>query len=369
MPMSASHTASTPCPVCGSQAIESIARVDGKTGETLLTVNCSACGLGRIDPLPTQPELEAWYTHRYRQDYKQAVSPALRHVLRAGRNALDRWGWLQTQLAQGVGHLPSSAVTLDIGASSGEFVDLMRQRGMQAHGIEPHAGYAAHARETLGLSVEHGALHQVLPRQADQRFDLISMFHVLEHLVDPVETLRLFARKVSPQGLLLIEVPNATRFCAPRYMFFRAHTLYFTQASLHQTLRAGGWSVVAHNHADDDNLMVLARPAPDPGAAHVPVRWQPGRALIEAQNRRTWPAYLADQLRSGRWLRKLRQRQEEKKTVRGVSSARSLLDALYQDDLRLPGAPAAAPGRVQSTRLQALAALSIGGSLGAAIDL
>jgi hypothetical protein len=115
--------------------------------------------------------------------------------------------------------------------------------------------------------------------------------------------------------------------------------------------------------------MVLARPAPDPGAAHVPVRWQPGRALIEAQNRRTWPAYLADQLRSGRWLRKLRQRQEEKKTVRGVSSARSLLDALYQDDLRLPGAPAAAPGRVQSTRLQALAALSIGGSLGAAIDL
>lgn len=95
--------------------------------------------------------------------------------------------------------------------------------------------------------------------------------------------------------------------------------------------------MVAHNHADDDNLMVLARPAPDPGAAQTPVNWQPSRALIDAQNRRTWPAYLADQLRSGRWLRKLRQRQEEKQTVRGFSSARSLLDALYQDDRRLPG--------------------------------
>lgn len=332
LPMRTPPIAVTPCPVCGSQHAEPIARVDGKTSEPLLTVNCSACGLGRIDPLPTRPELEAWYTHRYRQEYKQAASPALRHVLRAGRNARDRWEWLQTQLGHDSVHLPASSVTLDIGASSGEFVDLMRQRGMQAHGIEPHAGYAAHAREALGLAVAHGALHDVLPSHADKRFDLISMFHVLEHLVDPVETLKLLAAKASPASHLFIEVPNATRFCAPRYMFFRAHTLYFTQTALHQTLQAGGWEVVVHNHAEDDNLMVLARPTPDRGPDQVPINWQPSRALIEAQNQRTWPAYLADQLRSGRWLRKLRLRQEEKRTAHGFSSARSLLDALYQDD-------------------------------------
>ena len=338
LPMRTSPNAVTPCPVCGSQHAEPIARVDGKTGEPLLTVHCSACGLGRIDPLPTRQELEAWYTHRYRQEYKQAASPALRHVLRAGRHALNRWEWLQTHLGHGSASLSASSVTLDIGASSGEFVDLMRQRGMQAHGIEPHAGYAAHAREALGLAVAHGALHHVLPGHADKRYDLISMFHVLEHLVDPVETLRLLASKASPACHLFIEVPNATRFCAPRYMFFRAHTLYFTQASLHQTLQAGGWEVVAHNQADDDDLRLLARPAPDPGPDQAPVNWQPSRALIEAQNQRTWPAYLADQLRSGRWLRKLRLRQDEKRAVRGFSSARSLLDALYQDGRLLTSA-------------------------------
>jgi len=366
--MSTSNTTLTPCPVCGSQQAEPIARVDGKTGEPLLTVNCSCCGLGRIDPLPTRQELAAWYTHRYRQDYKQAASPALRHVLRAGRHARDRWAWLQSHFGSGSRHLPTSSVTLDIGASSGEFVDLMRQRGMQAHGIEPHAGYATFARERLGLSVEHGALHRVLPDHADQHYGLISMFHVLEHLVDPVETLQLLAQKASPGGHLLIEVPNATRFCAPSYMFFRAHTLYFTQTSLHQTLQAGGWNVVAHNHADDDNLMVLARPAPARGVDHVPMHWQPGRALIEAQNRRTWPAYLADQLQSGRWLLKLRQRQEEKQTVRDFSSARSLLDALYQDDSQL-NLPKGASPRQQSQRAQTMAALGVGLGLGTFLEL
>jgi hypothetical protein len=53
----------------------------------LITVSCSDCGLGHIDPLPTDQELAEWYATQYRQAYKSAVQPALRHVLRAGRNA------------------------------------------------------------------------------------------------------------------------------------------------------------------------------------------------------------------------------------------------------------------------------------------
>jgi hypothetical protein len=91
LPMCTSPIPVTPCPVCGAQHAEPIARVDGKTNEPLLKVNCRVCGLGRIDPLPTRLELEAWHPHYYRQEYKHAASPALRHVLRAGRNARDRW--------------------------------------------------------------------------------------------------------------------------------------------------------------------------------------------------------------------------------------------------------------------------------------
>jgi uncharacterized Zn finger protein len=79
--------AHTACPCCGSQSAQIIADQDGKTGERLITVSCSDCGLGHIDPLPTDQELAEWYATQYRQAHKSAVQPALRHVLRAGRNA------------------------------------------------------------------------------------------------------------------------------------------------------------------------------------------------------------------------------------------------------------------------------------------
>ncbi len=333
--MNKAITCLTPCPVCGSTHAEAVAHIDGKTGEPLVTVNCNGCGLGRIDPLPTVQALEAWYASHYRQDYKGAFQPALRHVLRAGRNALDRWGWLQQQLSShGLG-LPSGASTLDIGASSGEFVYLAQARGHHAHGIEPHAGYASHARDTLGLRVENGSLHQLLPQKHEGQFDLVSMFHVLEHLTDPLATLQLIKRKTAPGGCLLIEVPNATRFCSPRYMFFKAHTLYFTQTSLHQTLHAAGWHVLAHNEATDDNLLVLAQPSSPTAEATTPA-WQANRALVQAQQRRTWPAYLVDQLTSGRVVQKMNKRQEEKRMVRGFDGARAVLDHLYQQSTHRP---------------------------------
>ncbi len=324
----ATAVAITACPVCGSRQIDSVALIDGKTGDALHTVNCLGCGLGRIDPLPTRQELAQWYTHHYRQNYKGAVQPALRHVLRAGRNALDRWDWLQLQRIRHGLNLPASSITMDIGASGGEFVYLMKQRGYRARGIEPHAGYAAHARDALGLEVQGATLHDALPQLPPGEVGLFSMFHVLEHLVDPIDTLQEIRRKTSRDGLLFIEVPNATRFCSPRYMFFRAHTLYFTQASLHQTLRIADWNIVAHNHAQEGNLRVLASPSKPPTSATL--QYRADTALVQAQHRRRWPSYIARQLTSGQFVRKLATRIEEHRTAARFSEGRSLLDHLYQ---------------------------------------
>lgn len=335
----------TPCPICGDRFAEPVARRDGKTGKPLLTVQCHTCGTGRIDPLPTPAALQDWYTHQYRQDYKQAERPALRHVLRAGRNARQRWSWLQAALETHGLFLPEAAQTLDIGASSGEFVDLMRRQGYRAMGIEPHAGYAAHARDDLGLSIRHGTLHQHLPDIPDGSLGLISLFHVFEHLVDPVETLDLMHRKLSPQGLLLIEVPNATRFCAPSYLFFRAHTLYFTAHTLRQTLEASGWTVVTHSAPDSDNLLILARPGDRRQAA---MAWRNDQGLTAAQRRRRWSAYLVDQLISGRWWLQHQRRREERQSAGAFAGARPLLDALHA-----PASSLAHPPQGSRTRYRA----------------
>ena len=329
-----SHTgthlnAKTPCPSCGGKSAQIVANRDGKTNEPLITISCSDCGLGRIDPLPTDQELADWYATHYRQAYKSAVQPALRHVLRAGRNAQKRWQWLRENSA---GLDPAKSTQpkqcLDIGSSSGEFVYLLQTLGFKAKGIEPHEGYAAYARSMLGIDINNGTLQHCLSGEASQSFDLISMFHVLEHLPNPTSALRSIGEKLKPEGMLYIEVPNATRLCSPHYMFFRAHTLYFTGPSLRNLLRRSGFKVVSHNPDSSDNLNLVVQYAPSTNAQHPKDLSHP---LVAAQNARRWMPYLIQQLRDGQPMRKWRIRKEEKRTAAQYANGHALLKNLYEN--------------------------------------
>ena len=319
--------AHTACPSCGGWSAQIVANQDGKTGEALITVSCSDCGLGRIDPLPTDQELAEWYATQYRQAYKSAVQPALRHVLRAGRNAQWRWQWLR-QNSRGLepAHNTQAPRSLDIGSSSGEFVYLMHTLGFQAKGIEPHAGYATYARNMLGIDVNNVTLQEGLASEAARSLDLISMFHVLEHLPDPVSALRTMGEKLKPEGLLYIEVPNALRLCSPHYMFFRAHTLYFTGETLRNLLEIAGFKIVAHNADASDNLSVVAQFV---NAQNTSAARDASHPLVSAQQARRWVPYLLQQLRDGQPLRKWRVRQEEKRNAAQYADGLSLLNDLY----------------------------------------
>lgn len=183
--------AKTTCPCCGELDSRVISTIDGKTGQNLLTLSCDKCGLGRIDPMPSAEQLADWYANEYREAYKEAVQPALRHVLRAGRNAINRWSWFVDSSPKNYWDSPlSEKMSLDIGASSGEFVMLMKTLGFQASGIEPHVGYSKYANQVLGLSVKHGVLQERLGDEEGGSLDLVTMFHVLEHLTDPVASLQ-----------------------------------------------------------------------------------------------------------------------------------------------------------------------------------
>lgn len=310
----------TNCPSCLRSGGTVVATRDGKTGEPLVVVQCDHCGLGHVDPMPTAQALEDWYSHHYRQDYKGATTPRLSHLLRAARIASGRWEWASARLGAG---MPGRA--LDIGASSGEWVYLLHSLGVNARGVEPHQGYCAFARESLGLDVVAGTLQQHLPAMPAGGFDLVSMFHVLEHLAEPVETLRAIARLLSPQGRLFIEVPDVAGMSSPNNTFFRAHTLYFSAHSLHLLVQAAGFELVADNFQEGGNLRVLLRPATQP----APAAWRPSDALVRGQQARRWHHYLWHRLKEGHAWRRHLARLEEKRTARRYPDARALLDATY----------------------------------------
>ena len=320
--------AETACPNCGSRSSQIIANKDGKTNDALITVSCSDCGLGRIDPLPTDHELAEWYATQYRQAYKSAVQPALRHVLRAARNAQLRWQWLcQNTVGLDPYQKTDTKRSLDIGSSSGEFVYRLHTLGYQAKGIEPHQGYATYARNMLGIDINNGTLQHCLANEAPSSFDLISMFHVLEHLPDPIAALRNIGEKLKSEGLLYIEVPNAMRLCSPNYMFFKAHTLYFTGHTLRTLLEKSGFKVVAHNPDNLDNLSLLAQYVNSNNASPLSDTSHP---LVSAQKARRWVPYLLRQLKDGQPVRKWRVHREEKQTAAQYADSLALLKDIYE---------------------------------------
>ena len=111
----------------------------------------------------------------------------------------SRFVWLIQQCGR-------NAAVLDVGAGDGSFVELMRNLGLDAVGYEPDPIAQSNFPSSLKPHIREGALEDLLNHE--QRFDLIFLSHVIEHLYDPQHTVALLAQLLSPMGHLLITTPN-----------------------------------------------------------------------------------------------------------------------------------------------------------------
>jgi SAM-dependent methyltransferase len=136
---------------------------------------------------------------------------------------------------------------LDIGCSTGALLAAFKQRGYaDPEGLDPSPACATIAWETHGILVHTGTAADVatLPR----RYGLVTLSAVLEHLLDPLQTLRGVRQVLDDDGLLFIEVPDVEGFSAcaraPFQEFSVEHINYFSTASLTSLLGAIGFTRV-----------------------------------------------------------------------------------------------------------------------------
>ena len=233
-----------PCAITGSRSAIVICQND-RHGQVLRNVISKESGLIFVDPVPFE-STEDFYKTEYRKSYKGVHQPKSKHVYRAGNVALQRFSRLSKLLSQG-------ARCLDAGSSSGEFVYLLRKRGFDAHGVEANLPYAEYSQKELGISV---CVSPFSEYQTDERFDLITMFHVLEHLENPVRDLSSLAGFLKPDGKLVIEVPN---ILYPDMSFTHkwhpGHLFSFTDQTLSMLLEKSGFKVIScHPIEDRGNL-------------------------------------------------------------------------------------------------------------------
>lgn len=186
------------CPVCDHASSTHVANLDRRF-KKLPTQCCDACGLLYTNPMPTEDELVAYYTKHYRLDYQMAATrPKPKHIVKRNREAAGR-------IAQVVKLLPNNARTLDFGCGSGEFVGQMLNEGVDAHGFEPGETYGSYAQGNLGERIKIATWQDAT---YDKPFDLVTSFHVIEHVRDPIAAMSKMVEWLAPDGMVYIEVPD-----------------------------------------------------------------------------------------------------------------------------------------------------------------
>lgn len=319
------HACPIPCNLCGGTEV-SILSNRGRSGKPLRTVICQACGLVWSDPRPH--DARQFYEEEYRLSYKHSYSPKSKHVLRAGHVALSRFEKIEPLLS-GV------KAVLDVGTGGGEFAYLLQSLGHGVNGIEPNRGYAAYSIQEYGLTVQVGFVQDVaFPPDS---FDVVTIWHVLEHTEDPGFILSLLRSWLKPDGTLVVEVPNVEATCqAPGSTFHEAHLYNFNVVSLRRLARKHGLYETKHLISRDGGniTMFLSRTEPLVQGrydAAIPGNCEWISRIVRRHSNVRRHLTPVPYLRA--WQRLCRSLQERRETA-DERSGKALLDRLYASRLR-----------------------------------
>jgi 2-polyprenyl-3-methyl-5-hydroxy-6-metoxy-1,4-benzoquinol methylase len=230
---------------------------------------CSTCGAGYLDPRPTPETIGRayanYFTHERSLDYAElgALAKLRRRLANGYRNARygttdapsNRLGLavaalmpnVQADIDAGMRHLPRPAPgdrLLDLGCGNGEFLSRARSAGWEVVGVD-FDEEAVGVAKGRGLDVRLGGVEVLDPKV--ERFHVITMSHVIEHVHDPRGVIEACHALLRPGGLLWMETPNIASIGHETYrsswrgLEAPRHLVIFNHRALRQTLSNAGF--------------------------------------------------------------------------------------------------------------------------------
>jgi len=232
------------CPLCNSSQVARTFSVDDECDMFM----CKKCGAGFLHPFPKNLYAEEYYLP-YITSKSNLPGFIAKHI-RDGRSASADWRHI-SRIREIESFICESSTgeggrrLLDVGCGTGEFLRVAKELRFEAWGTEISEYARNFCRSQFGLNVLHPDSLNELPLT----FDVITMWHILEHVEDPVKFLRMYLSKCCSGGLVVIEAPNwssiMSKLRRKRWRFVRKdHLIYFTPDSLRYLLKSVGLRIV-----------------------------------------------------------------------------------------------------------------------------
>ena len=206
-------------------------------------VRCRHCGLIYVNPQPPQQELAEHYSKEtYYEEWTTVQA----------KERISLWN----RRLKDVQKYKKTGRLLDIGCGEGTFLKMAHDKGWEVQGTEISL-YACHyAKEQYGLDVFRGDVKD--KKFEEDFFDVVTVWHVLEHLTDPLATLRGVRRILKPDGILILETPNVNNYLFKAIYFLvkwkkerffslsdkEKHLFHFSTTTLLNVLQKAGFRAI-----------------------------------------------------------------------------------------------------------------------------
>lgn len=236
----------THCPACGATALQQALTVKDHTvsQEEFQVWHCAACTHRFTQDIPAEPAIGRYYQSENYISHTNTSKGLVNRLYHLVRNYT--LGSKQKLVQQVSGR--NTGILLDVGAGVGAFAAYMRQQGWQVTGLEPDAETRKRAQEQNRIALQDSSDLFKLPTT---HFDVITMWHVLEHVHQLNAYVEQLKALLKPGGVLLIAVPNYTSHDATWYQAYWAaydvprHLYHFSPASMRALLQRHGLAVHA----------------------------------------------------------------------------------------------------------------------------
>lgn len=212
-------------------------------------IKCRNCGIFYNKEMPSEEFLENYYRSEYKIQTFDNQGIEARRIFRYPEQI--------ELISEILKYKSEGSKLLDIGCDRGFFLDEARRYGFKTYGIEPMSEARDYCK-SIGLDVTEKL--EVIESQ----FDIITMWHSLEHHINPVQTLKELTKYLNKDGILVIRVPAFDCFWRKifrkKWIWFQPenHYFHYTKESLNYLLRSSGFSVVKLAERKPNNRLTKA---------------------------------------------------------------------------------------------------------------